>query len=61
MLRLFFGQKLQDYLALRVCVRPREALFVEGNVFALDEFFHDRSPDKTGASVTEPTVTEKSL
>jgi hypothetical protein len=61
MLRLFFCQKLQDYLALRVCVRPREALFVEGNVFALDEFFHDRSPDKTGASATEPTVTEKSL
>jgi hypothetical protein len=61
MLRLFLCQKLQDYLALSVCVRLRVALFVEGNVIALDEFFHDRSPDKTGASVTEPTVTEKSL
>ena len=61
MLRLFLCQKRQDYRALRVRVRLREALFVEDNVFALDEFFHGRSPDKTGASVTEPTVTERSL
>jgi hypothetical protein len=61
MLRLFLCRKLQDYLAFRACVRLCGALLVEGNVFALDEFFYDRSPDKTGASVTEPTVTEKRL
>jgi hypothetical protein len=26
-------------------VRLTEALFIEGNVFAMDEFFHERSPD----------------
>jgi hypothetical protein len=44
-LRYFVCQQLYENLPLRLGVRLTEALFIEGNVFAMDEFFHERSPD----------------
>ena len=35
-------------------VRLTEAPFAEGNIFPLDEFFHDRSPDQQARALPSP-------